>query len=63
MFNKLMNALIDQPLLASLFIADFAVLALHKPPFLFSVVMLGAFAVMCAYFGQKIGLFKATEAA
>lgn len=62
MFNKIISTLIDQPFLASIFIADFAILLLHKPPFLFSVVMLGGLAAMCMYYGQKLALFKMTEA-
>lgn len=62
MFNKIMNALIDQPFLASIFIMDFAVLLLHKPPFLFSVLMLGGLAAMCMYYGQKLALFKMPDA-
>jgi hypothetical protein len=57
MFTKIMNVLIDQPFLASIFIADFSVLLLHKPPFLFSVLMLGGLAAMCMYYGQKLALF------
>ena len=62
MFNKIINALIDQPFLASIFIMDFAVLLLHRPPFLFSLLMLGGLAAMCMYFGQKLELFKMPEA-
>lgn len=58
MFKKFINALIDQPLLASIFIADLAVLSLHKPPFLFSVVMLAGLVGMCLYYGQKLAIFQ-----
>ena len=58
MFSKILNALIDQPFLASIFIADFAILLLHKPPFLFSVLMLGGLGAMCMYYGQKLALFN-----
>lgn len=57
-FKKIINALIDQPFLTSLFVADFAILLLHRPPFLFSLVMLVALMAMCMYFGQKLALFK-----
>lgn len=58
MCSKFFNALIDQPFLASIFIMDAAILALHKPPFLFSVLMLGGLMAMCMYYGQKLQLFK-----
>lgn len=56
--KKIINALIDQPFLTSLFVADFAILLLHRPPFLFSLVMFIALMAMCMYFGQKLALFK-----
>ena len=59
MFKKILNALIDQPVLTSIFVTDFFILLFHRPPFLFSLVMLGALMVMCMYFGQKLALFKA----
>ncbi len=61
MCKKLLNVLIDQPFLASIFIMDFAILAFHKPPFIFSVLMLGGLAAMCMYYGQKLALFKMPE--
>jgi hypothetical protein len=60
--SKIISALIDQPVLGSIFIADFAVLALHKPPFLFSVVMLGGLGALCMYYGQKLALFNLSQA-
>jgi hypothetical protein len=60
--SKIINAVVDQPLLGSIFIADFAVLALHKPPFIFSVIMLGGLGAMCMYFGQKLALFNLSAA-
>jgi hypothetical protein len=56
--KKILAALVDQPFLTSLFVADFAILLLHKPPFFFSLVMLGGLMAMCMYFGQKLALFK-----
>jgi len=57
MFKKILNSLIDQPLLTSLFATDFFILLFHRPPFLFSLIMLGALMAMCMYFGQKLALF------
>ncbi|SJM95982.1 conserved hypothetical protein [Crenothrix polyspora] len=58
MFKKILDGLINQPLLTSLFLTDFVVLLLHRPPFLFSLVMLGALVAMAMYLGQKLNLFK-----
>jgi hypothetical protein len=58
MFKKILDGLISQPLLTSLFLTDFVVLLLHRPPFLFSLVMLGALVAMAMYLGQKLNLFK-----
>ena len=58
MFNKVLNALIDQPLFTSLFAADFFVLLFHRPPFLFSVLMVGGLVAMSMYLGQKLELFN-----
>jgi len=58
MFKKIMIGLIDQPFLTSLYVADLAILLLHKPPFAFSVVMMGALIGMSMYYGQKLALFK-----
>ncbi len=58
MFKKILTGLIDQPIFTSLFVTDFLILLFHRPPFLFSLVMLGALMAMCMYFGQKLALFK-----
>ncbi len=58
MFKKIINALIDQPFIASLFIADLAILLLHKPPFFFSLTMMTFLIGMSMYYGQKLALFK-----
>ncbi len=58
MFKKILNALIDQPFLTSLYVADIAILLLHKPPFIFSVLMMTALIAMSMYLGQKLALFK-----
>jgi len=58
MFQKIFNGLIDHPFLTSLFVADFFILLFHRPPFLFSLAMLGGLMVTCLYFGQKLALFK-----
>ena len=56
--NKIINAALDQPLLTSLFVADFAILLFHRPPFIFSIVMMGGLVGLCMYYGQKLALFK-----
>ncbi|MFA5984218.1 MAG: hypothetical protein WC782_09390 [Methylococcaceae bacterium] len=58
MYKKILNGLIDQPFLTSLFVTDFLILLFHKPPFLFSLLMLGALMAFCMYMGQKLSLFK-----
>ncbi|MFA6052575.1 MAG: hypothetical protein WC762_08280 [Methylobacter sp.] len=58
MFKKILDGLIDQPFLTSLFVTDFFILLFHRPPFLFSLLMMGALVAMCMYFGQKLSLFK-----
>lgn len=56
--KKILNALVDQPFLTSLFVADFAILLLHRPPFIYSLAMLIGLMAMCMYFGQKLAIFK-----
>jgi len=58
MLKKIVDALIDHPIITSLFVADFFILLFHRPPFLFSLAMLGALMAMCLYLGQKMSLFK-----
>ena len=58
MFKKIISGLIDQPLLTSIYIVDLAILLLHRPPFIFSLVMMSALIAMSMYFGQKLELFK-----
>lgn len=58
MFKKILNGLIDQPLLTSLFVVDFGILLFLRPPIVFSLLMLGGLVVLCMYFGQKLALFK-----
>ncbi len=58
MLKKILDAFIDHPVMTSLFVADFFILLFHRPPFLFSLVMLGSLMGMCLYFGQKMSLFK-----
>lgn len=58
MFKKILNAFIDTPVLTSIFVADLSILMFHKPPFIFSFVMLGALIAMCMYYGQRLALFK-----
>jgi len=58
MFKKIINGLVDQPFLTSIYIVNLAILLLHKPPFIFSLVMMAALIAMSMYFGQKLALFK-----
>jgi len=58
MFKKILDSFINHPLLTSLFASDFFILLFHRPPFFFSLIMLGGLTVICMYFGQKIALFK-----
>ncbi len=59
MFKKIITGLIDQPFLTSIYIVNLVILLLHKPPFLFSLVMMSALIAMSMYYGQKLALFKA----
>ncbi|NOT83186.1 MAG: hypothetical protein HOP02_00065 [Methylococcaceae bacterium] len=58
MFKKIITGLIERPVLTSVFVTDFFILLFHRPPIVFSLVMLGSLVVMCMYFGQKLELFK-----
>ena len=62
MFKKFMNALIDQPLLASLFVSDFfLVFFLKTAHWTFSALMIGSLVAMSMYYGQKLALFQISE--
>jgi hypothetical protein len=57
--SKLMAALIDQPILGSVFIADFFLLFFLKTQhWTFTAVMLGGLVGMSMYYGQKLALFQ-----
>ena len=58
MFKKIITTFISHPFLTSIFVADLAILLLHKPPFMFSVVMMTGLVGMSMYYGQKIALLK-----
>jgi hypothetical protein len=58
MLKKCLACLLDHPVLTSIFITDFFILLFHRPPFFFSLLMLGSLVAMCMYFGQKLELFK-----
>lgn len=58
MFKKIINGFIDHPLLTSIFVVDLFILLLHKPPFIFSLLMLGGLVAISMYLGQKLALFK-----
>jgi len=58
MIKKILDTLIDHPLLTSILVADFFILLLHKPPVFFSLLMLVAMMAVCMYLGQKMAFFK-----
>jgi hypothetical protein len=58
MFKKILNGLIDHPVLTSLFVTDFGILMFKALPFPFSILMLGGLVAMSMYFGQKLALFN-----
>ncbi|TPQ26314.1 hypothetical protein PL263_16225 [Methylomonas sp. EFPC3] len=58
MFKKMLLGFVDRPLFTSLFVADFAILLFHRPPFVFSIAMVGALVGMSMYMGQKLALFE-----
>ncbi len=58
MFKNFLNGLVDHPLLTTLLVCDFFVLLLHKPPFIFSLLLLGFLVGVCLFLGQKLALFK-----
>jgi len=58
MIKKILDALIDHPVMTSILVADFFILLLHKPPVIFSMIMLGALMAICMYLGQKLAIFK-----
>lgn len=58
MYKKILYGLIAQPLLASIFIVDLAIMLLHRPPFIFSAVMMTYLIGMSMYYGQKFSVFK-----
>jgi hypothetical protein len=58
MLKKLLNGFVDQPVFTSVYLADFLILLFHRPPFLFSIVMVGALVAMSMYLGQKLELFN-----
>ena len=60
--NKIINECLDQPLLTSLFVTDFAILLFHRPPLLYSLAMMLFLVVIAMYFGQKLALFNVKTA-
>ena len=58
MYRKLIDGFIDNPLVSSVFAVDFLLLLFVRPPFVFSLLMLGTLAGCCLYIGQKTAPFK-----
>jgi hypothetical protein len=56
--KKIIDGFIDNPLASSIFAVDFFLLIFIRPPFFFSVIMLGVLAASCMYLGQKMAPFK-----
>lgn len=61
-YNKIAAVLTKTPLLTSLFVVDFVILAFYKPPALISLILLGGLVALAMYFGQKLGLFAVDQA-
>ena len=60
--KKFINAMIDQPILGSLFIADFfLVLFINKTHWFFAILMVGGLVAVSLYYGQKLALFKMAQ--
>ena len=58
MSKKIIKIMTDHPLLASLFIMDLALLLFIRPPFFFSLIMMGGLVAICMFLGQKLQLFN-----
>jgi hypothetical protein len=58
MLKKIISVLLDQPFLTSLLVTDLAILIFHRPPFLFSLIMIGFLIATSMYLGQKLAPFK-----
>lgn len=56
--KKIIDGFIDNPLITSIFVADFFILLFMRPPVFFSLIMLGTLAACGMYLGQKIAPFK-----
>ncbi|EIC31369.1 hypothetical protein Metal_3724 [Methylomicrobium album BG8] len=56
--KKIIDGFIDNPLASSIFLADFFLLIFIRPPFFFSLIMLGTLAASSMYLGQKTAPFK-----
>lgn len=58
MFKKILTSCTEHPLASSILVCDLAILSFHKPPFLFSVIMLSGLVAVSMYIGQKTAIFK-----
>lgn len=59
MFKKIIDGLIDHPVLTSVFLSDFLVLLLGpRLPFVASLLLFSGLIALTMYFGQKLALFK-----
>ena len=57
-YKGIASTMLATPLLTSLLVVDFATLVLHRPPALFSILLLGGLVALAMYFGQKLALFQ-----
>lgn len=61
--KKFIAALIEQPLLGSIFVIDFfLVFFIKNAHWTFTVLMVGGLVAMSMYYGQKLALFKMSQA-
>ncbi|WP_374090715.1 hypothetical protein [Methylomicrobium lacus] len=58
MYRKLINGFIDNPLASSILAVLFLLLLFIRPPFFFSLILLGTLVGCSMYIGQKASLFK-----
>ncbi len=58
MCKNFLTVLIDHPFLTSIFVSDLLVLLLHKPPFIFALLMTAGLIAISVFYGQKMAALK-----
>lgn len=53
-FNKLGSLILDHPLLSAILFVDFGVLLFHRPPVVFSLVMLLGLVALAMFFSREM---------